>query len=296
MSDCIFCDIVVGTAPASFVHRDELVSAFLDIRPVTPGHLLVIPNEHVVFTHDLPDATADRLFTVARGLARGLRSTDAVRADGVNLFVADGEAAEQEVFHAHLHVIPRFPDDGVVIDAAAWREPQPTRAALDSQATVMRSRLPGSWEAATTARIRPLVIGVAMRDDCVLAGEGFDRYKGEVFYRPPGGGIEFGETSEEALRREFREELDVELTEIGYLGALESVFTYQGRPGHEILLVYRIELAAEDRFGAEKIAGAESDGTPFEARWLPLGEVREGSAILYPDGLLQLLDDRRGAV
>lgn len=140
MSDCIFCQIVAGEAPASFVHRDELVSAFLDIRPVTPGHLLVIPNEHVVFTHDLPDATADRLFGVARRLARSLRQTDAVRADGINLFVADGEAAGQEVFHAHLHVIPRFPDDGFEIEAAAWRDATPSREQLDALAAQIRGQ------------------------------------------------------------------------------------------------------------------------------------------------------------
>ncbi len=137
MADCIFCQIVAGEAPASFVHRDEVVSAFLDIRPVTPGHMLVIPNAHVVFTHDLPDATAERVFMVARRLARTLRSTDDVRADGVDLFVADGEAAGQEVFHSHLHVIPRFDGDGFQIDAAAWREPAPTREQLDALAAAL---------------------------------------------------------------------------------------------------------------------------------------------------------------
>ncbi|MBA3307383.1 MAG: HIT family protein [Chloroflexi bacterium] len=134
MNDCIFCQIVAGEAPASFVHRDELVSAFLDIRPVTPGHILVIPDEHVVHTHDLPEATGERLFAVARRLAQSLRRTDAVRADGVNLFVADGEAAGQEVFHAHLHVIPRYQGDGFVVDASAWRDTQPTREELDEVA------------------------------------------------------------------------------------------------------------------------------------------------------------------
>ena len=57
LDDCVFCHIVAGRAPASFVHRDDLVSAFLGIRPVTPSQLLVIPNEHVVFTHELPDDT-----------------------------------------------------------------------------------------------------------------------------------------------------------------------------------------------------------------------------------------------
>jgi len=141
MTECIFCDIVAGEAPASFVHRDELVCAFLDIRPVTSGHLLVIPNEHVVFAHDMADATADRVFAVARRLARALRQTDRVRADGINLFVADGEAAEQEVPHAHLHVIPRFRGDGFEIDAAAWRSPAPSRTELERLAVRIRSML-----------------------------------------------------------------------------------------------------------------------------------------------------------
>lgn len=139
-------------------------------------------------------------------------------------------------------------------------------------------------------RIRPIVIGVALRDDRVFAIEGFDTRKGERFYRPPGGGIEFGETGEQALRREFREELDVELTSATYLGTLENVFTYEGRLGHEIVLVYRIELADGERFMLETVAGAESDGSSFEARWLPVGDVRAGAARLYPDGLLELLD------
>ena len=137
-ADCIFCRIVGGRAEASFVHRDRLVCAFLDIRPVTPGHLLVVPNDHATHTHDLPDATADRLFAVARALARAVR-TSGLLADGVNLFTADGEAAGQEVFHAHLHVIPRFGGDGFTIDAAAWRGPAPTRADLDAWASQIAS-------------------------------------------------------------------------------------------------------------------------------------------------------------
>ncbi len=127
-ADCIFCRIVEGEAPASFIHRDELVSVFLDIRPVTPGHLLVVPNQHVVLSHDLPDATADRIFSIARQAARALREGDVVRADGVNLFVADGEAAGQDVFHAHLHVIPRF-------EGMASRSRPPRGAILRPSAT-----------------------------------------------------------------------------------------------------------------------------------------------------------------
>jgi len=138
--------------------------------------------------------------------------------------------------------------------------------------------------------IRPIVIGVAIHDDRILAIEGFDRVKGERFYRPPGGGIEFGETGEQALRRELLEELAAEPTAVMYLGALDNAFTYEGQPGHEIVLVHRVELPDQPRLRQEAVAGSESDGSPYTARWLRLAEVRAGSAILYPTGLLQLLD------
>jgi histidine triad (HIT) family protein len=138
MATCIFCEIVAGRAAASFVHRDELVSAFLDIRPVTPGHLLVVPNEHAVSISDVPDATAHRMFDLGRRLARTIASAGVVRAEGVNLFVADGAAAGQDVFHAHLHAIPRFAGDGFTLDAAAWGRPAPTRDELDRIADALR--------------------------------------------------------------------------------------------------------------------------------------------------------------
>lgn len=158
-----------------------------------------------------------------------------------------------------------------------------------------RDAEPSATADVTVSTIRVIVIGVAIRDDRVLAIEGFDTTKGERFHRPPGGGIEFGETSEESLRREFREELDVELTAIAYLGALENLFTYEGQRGHEILFVYRVELADDERFSADTVAGVESDGTPYQARWLALDDARNGSAILYPSGLVELVDATPGA-
>lgn len=137
--DCVFCNIVAGTAAASFVHRDDLVAAFLDIRPVTPGHLLVVPNQHLVSIADVPADVVARIFTVARDLAGALRQSG-IRADGVNLSLADGEAAGQEVWHAHVHVIPRFEGDGFRITADAWRGPQPDRDTLDSLANRIRAR------------------------------------------------------------------------------------------------------------------------------------------------------------
>ena len=141
-NECVFCQIVAGAAPASFVHRDDLVAAFMDIQPVAPGHLLVVPNDHVAKMQDVPDEVAERVFAVGRRLARALGRAG-LRAEGVDMFVADGEAAGQDVFHAHLHVIPRFADDGFVIDAAAWRAPPPGRDELDRWAAQIKSAAEG---------------------------------------------------------------------------------------------------------------------------------------------------------
>jgi histidine triad (HIT) family protein len=111
VADCIFCDIVRRNSPASFVYADDVCSAFMDIRPVNTGHVLVIPNQHSSFLAELPCATGAKMFNLAQRIAQALRDSG-VRCDGVNLFLADGEAAFQEVFHVHLHVIPRYWGDG----------------------------------------------------------------------------------------------------------------------------------------------------------------------------------------
>jgi len=111
MSSCIFCDIVAGLAPASVVHRDDCCLAFMDIQPVTPGHLLIVPLAHAASLADLDPAIGGRLFAAAQRVASGIRLSG-LRADGINFFLADGEAAGQEVFHVHLHVFPRFAGDG----------------------------------------------------------------------------------------------------------------------------------------------------------------------------------------
>jgi len=137
---CIFCSIVAREAPASFVHEDEELVAFMDINPVTPGHLLVVPRAHLPALADVPDTVAARMFTVAQRLAAALRSTELLT-EGINLFYADGAAAFQSVFHSHLHVIPRFRGDGFRFHI--HRGADPSRAHLDEAAAVIRTAAAG---------------------------------------------------------------------------------------------------------------------------------------------------------
>jgi histidine triad (HIT) family protein len=111
MDTCIFCDIIAGKIPASIVHRDDVCIAFMDIKPINPGHLLIIPINHATYIADMDAGTAAHLMKVAHSIAPALRKSG-LKCEGVNLFLADGEAAGQEVFHVHLHVIPRFKGDG----------------------------------------------------------------------------------------------------------------------------------------------------------------------------------------
>jgi histidine triad (HIT) family protein len=110
MRNCIFCRIVAGEIPACRVYEDELVLAFLDIAPINPGHLLVIPKEHHTSAGTIPEETAGRMFRV--GARLGVACRRALDMDGYNLHLADGTAAGQVVMHAHLHVVPRGVEDG----------------------------------------------------------------------------------------------------------------------------------------------------------------------------------------
>jgi histidine triad (HIT) family protein len=107
--DCIFCKIVAGQLPATIVHRDERVVAFMDIQPATRGHALVVPRRHVPNLLEVERQDLDATLAVAQELAR--RATERLGAAGVNLLNACGQAAWQTVFHFHVHVIPRYEGD-----------------------------------------------------------------------------------------------------------------------------------------------------------------------------------------
>jgi histidine triad (HIT) family protein len=137
MSDCIFCAIVRRESPASLTHEDDTVIAFMDIQPITHGHMLVVPREHAVLMQDLNETVAMRAFKVARRMAALARQT--LGASGVNLLVMDGEAAFQDVPHFHVHVIPRYPGDGFSLTFPKTYEHPPARAELEAVANAIRA-------------------------------------------------------------------------------------------------------------------------------------------------------------
>ena len=140
---CIFCEIIAGRAEGTFLHRDERCVAFMDIQPVNPGHLLVVPTHHAASLAELDAPTAGRLMQVAQRMGAALRASG-LRCEGVNLLLADGEAAMQEVFHVHLHVFPRFAGDGFGLRFGPNYRTLPPRGALEEAAAQLRAALGGS--------------------------------------------------------------------------------------------------------------------------------------------------------
>jgi histidine triad (HIT) family protein len=134
---CVFCEILSGDSPASFTYQDDSVVAFMDLQPITHGHMLVVPRAHAVLMSELEDSAAMRTFRVARKLSSVVRT--ALGASGVNLFVADGETAFQDVPHFHVHVIPRYPKDGFGLTFPDSYNQPPSRAELETIAAHIRA-------------------------------------------------------------------------------------------------------------------------------------------------------------
>ena len=109
--DCVFCKIVNGQSPAYKVYEDDVCLAFLDINPVNKGHCLVIPKQHYEDFLITPDEISSHIIIVAKKVARAIKKANG--AEGINFGVNNGSAAGQIVFHAHLHVMPRFSGDGL---------------------------------------------------------------------------------------------------------------------------------------------------------------------------------------
>ncbi len=136
--------------------------------------------------------------------------------------------------------------------------------------------------------IRTIAICVFRNEERILVSEGVDSVKQEPFYRPLGGMIEFGERSEESIRRELREEINAEVSDLRYLGVLENIFVYEAERGHEIVLVYDGKFVDRSLYEKTVIFGDEL-GSPIKAIWVTLSELGPQKPPLYPTGLAEIL-------
>jgi histidine triad (HIT) family protein len=137
---CVMCQLVAREIEVSLLHHEDLCSAFMDIQPVTPGHALVVPNRHAAYLSELNEDEGAQIFRTGQRVAAAVRKSG-VKCEGINFFLADGIAAGQDVFHVHLHVIPRFRGDGFSLNLPPDYDDRPPRSELDDIARRIRESL-----------------------------------------------------------------------------------------------------------------------------------------------------------
>lgn len=137
-------------------------------------------------------------------------------------------------------------------------------------------------------RIRPIVLGLISDGRRLFVAEGYDAAKQQTFYRALGGGIEFGETSVDALKREFQEEIQAELKNIEYLCCIENIFTYEGNPGHEMIQLYRCDFADPSFYQKHEVVASEGELSAI-AYWIPIEKFKSGELRLVPEACLAYL-------
>lgn len=108
--ETIFTKIIKREIPCAKIYEDDQVFAFLDINPINPGHTLVIPKEPYENIFEIPNEVLEKMIVIAKQIA--IKQKEVLNADGINIGINNGKDAGQEVFHAHIHVIPRYKDDG----------------------------------------------------------------------------------------------------------------------------------------------------------------------------------------
>ncbi|MEK7094620.1 MAG: HIT family protein [Patescibacteria group bacterium] len=134
-NNCLFCGIIEKRVPADIVFENETVVAFMDIHPTRPGHLLVVPKTHAKNVFDASWEALEPMFQFATKIAGAL--VKAVSADGVNFIMNNGSASGQMIFHSHLHLVPRFADDGL----RHWPAMERTKEDIASDAEKIREEL-----------------------------------------------------------------------------------------------------------------------------------------------------------
>lgn len=125
-NNCIFCKIAAGEIPSKTLYEDDDFRVILDLNPATRGHGLILPKNHFANLYELPEKTAGEVMKLAKKMAQIM--TDKLKCDGFNLVQNNGEQAGQTVFHFHMHLIPRYKDDGQVL---GWKEQRTTQEELE---------------------------------------------------------------------------------------------------------------------------------------------------------------------
>ncbi len=136
MSGCVFCKIVTGELPASKVYEDDATIAFMDLGQVNPGHVIVAVKPHVANIYGLDDTLAAAVFQTAAKVARAVKAS--MQAEGMTLLQANEPAGWQTVFHFHVHVVPRYKDDGLTF---SWPVKSPPQSELDRLAGLVQAAL-----------------------------------------------------------------------------------------------------------------------------------------------------------
>lgn len=137
MEECTFCEIVSGDSPGSIVYEDDSVLAMMTLRPMSRGHILVIPRNHTASLSELDKETGGSLFEVGMEVAQAVRDSK-IKSEGINFWLADGIAAGQEIFHIHLHVLPRSEQDGIKLKGPRL---DLGRSQMDDDAEIVRTEL-----------------------------------------------------------------------------------------------------------------------------------------------------------
>ncbi|MCK4687541.1 MAG: NUDIX domain-containing protein [Candidatus Lokiarchaeota archaeon] len=139
--------------------------------------------------------------------------------------------------------------------------------------------------------VRPVAICLFYHNEKILVFKGYDKGKDEIFYRPIGGSIEFGEYGEQAVRREIREEIQAEIKDIKFLTMFENIFTYEGKIAHEIVLVFDGTLVDSSLYEKTLIVQEDDENqTKYDAYWKSLYEIKQENRPLYPDGLYNFIE------
>jgi diadenosine tetraphosphate (Ap4A) HIT family hydrolase/8-oxo-dGTP pyrophosphatase MutT (NUDIX family) len=234
-ADCVFCGIVAGQEPSAIVRSDERTIAFLTIQPATEGHVLVVPRRHARNVFDIEAIDLQAVARAAQEIALWQRQR--LGCAGVTLFQANEPIGFQTVFHYHVHVVPRYRDDGV---RTAWSGlPTVSIELLEPVATRLRGGvLPSAVIGGSvfTHAMGAATVIVDSARQLLLVKHSYGRLNWEI----PGGISEPGESAEETARREVREEMGVEIA----LEAMTGVYWepgWRGTGGHHF--VFRARLS-----------------------------------------------------